>query len=97
MKIDFSTPISVRGVPVTFAGGEKQGTLGEACNHALNTVPESVRLSLTDMVHRGDLAKELIAGGEQEITPEDAALIRNLLPTSFTLPELVSVLYYLLD
>ena len=96
MKIDFSTPIMMRSAPVSFVEGTA-AKLGDAGNLALNAVPDGVKLSLEEMVMRGKLAMRVGAGGEQDVTPEEIALIRQMLPAAFKLPELVAVIYTMLD
>lgn len=65
--------------------GEKMVTLRTGVVLALSTPLEEDRnLSADETVKRWKLCMTLYAGGEQEITPEDAALIRGRLPRVWT-------------
>jgi len=74
MKIDFSQKITGPD------GKELEFHLGAVALNALNA-PGKEPLSLDQAMKRGNLALTVADGGEHEITPEDAALIRSLLPT----------------
>lgn len=73
MKIDFSQKIAGPD------GKKLDFHLGQVALAALNS-PEKDPLGLDVAVKRGNLAIMVADGGEHEITPEDAALIRQLLP-----------------
>lgn len=73
MKIDFSQKITGPD------GTELEFHLGAVALAALNS-PEKEPLSLDEAVRRGTLALLVANGGEHEVTPEDAVLIRSLLP-----------------
>lgn len=73
MKIDFSQKITGPD------GEELEFHLGAVALAALNA-PEKEPLSLDDAVRRGNLALMVANGGEHEVLPEDAGLIRRLLP-----------------
>jgi len=92
MKCDFSEPVRVGGLPV-FIEREKEASLGDLCRQALNAPPSDHRLSLEELVERGRLALKIAAGGELEIMPEEAALIRKSLPDAFQHSEVVTTLY----
>lgn len=73
MKIDFSQKITGPD------GMELDFHLGQVALNALNA-PEKEPLSLDQAIRRGNLAIAVSDGGEHEVTPEDASLIRSLLP-----------------
>jgi hypothetical protein len=76
MKIDFSQKIAGPD------GKELDIHLGQVALNALNA-PEREPLSLDQAIKRGSLALTVADGGEHEITPEDASLIRSLLPKTW--------------
>ena len=83
MKVDFSQVISdLDGNPVK--DEEAQGTpltLGAACLKAIRTpLQEDQGLLGEPAFKRLELARKIKKGGEQEIDPEDAVLIRNRAP-----------------
>lgn len=73
MKIDFSQKITGPD------GKELDFHLGQVALNALNA-PDKEPLSLDQAVKRGNLAIMVSDGGEHEVTPEEASLIRSLLP-----------------
>ena len=73
MKIDFSQKI------VGPDGKELDMHLGQVALAALNA-PEKEPMSLDAAIRRGNLALKVAEGGAHEISPEDATLIRSLLP-----------------
>jgi hypothetical protein len=96
MRIDFSQPVTVRDVPVQFEK-DKSATLGDACRIALNVPPKNKQLGLEETLKRGRLALRISEGGEIEVTPENVAMIRQSLADAFVHPELVVVIYDMLD
>ncbi len=95
MKVDFSQPISIRGINVHFTEG-KDATLGEACRIALNAQSDSKR-SIEQMVKIGRLALSIAEADVVDISPEDITEIRKRLPDAFPSPELVVTIYDMLD
>lgn len=96
MRIDFSReihdlagkPISENGVPVT---------LGSVCSGALlMPYPDERNVSGEDKVKRFRLAEKVYAGGLQDITVEDAALLKQLLAKAYT-PLIVGRAYGILE
>ena len=79
MKIDFSQ--SIIG-----PDGEDLGFhLGKVALSALNAPPaKDVVLALDMATRRGNLALLVAGGGEHDISPEDSALIRSLLPNAWS-------------
>lgn len=73
MKINFSQKITGPD------GTELEFHLGAVALSALNAAGKEP-LSLDQAMKRGNLALMVADGGEHEITPEDATLIRSLLP-----------------
>jgi len=73
MKIDFSQKITAPD------GTELEFHLGSVALAALNA-PEKEPLPLDQAIRRGTLALMVANGGEHEVAPEDAVLIRSLLP-----------------
>lgn len=77
MKIDFSQKI-------TGPDGKDTGIhLGQVALNALNA-PGERPLTLDQSLRRGNLALLVMKGGECDIVPEDAGLIRELLPAAWT-------------
>ena len=76
MKIDFSQKFTIPG------GKELDLHLGQITLQALNSLPQQQAgpLPLNEAVKRGNLAIQVAEGGEHDITPEDAAMIRKNLP-----------------
>lgn len=77
MKIDFSQKI------VGPDNKELDMTLGQCALAALNSTGDEP-LTYDQAVKRGNLALLVAEGGEHEIPPEDASLIRSLLPSAWT-------------
>jgi hypothetical protein len=73
MKIDFSQKITGPD------GNELDFHLGQVALNALNA-PGKEPLPFDQAILRGNLALKVADGGEHETTPEEAALIRSLLP-----------------
>jgi len=76
MKIDFSQKIMG-------ADGNDAGiNLGQVAVNALNA-PSDTPLSLDQSIRRGNLALKVAKGGTHEILPEDAGMLRELLPRAW--------------
>ncbi|MCV0395482.1 MAG: hypothetical protein K5872_22300 [Rhizobiaceae bacterium] len=89
MKIDFSQPIVL---PL----GEESGlTLGKVALAALNA-PSREPLSIVEAMKRGNLAIRVAEGGDHEITPEEATLIRGQLPHAWA-PVVVAIAAKMLE
>jgi len=73
MKINFSQKI------IGPDGKELDLHLGQVALNALNA-PEKEPLSLDAAIKRGNLGLMVADGGEHDVTPEEASLIRSLLP-----------------
>jgi hypothetical protein len=76
MKRDFSQTLSALGQPLP----EPANTLGSVCVSALMGVyPDEQNLSGDDKFKRYQLAERLHAGGEQDVSAEDIALLKKLI------------------
>lgn len=108
MKIDFSQPIEILGVPVVFdtpteeelkANPDKKSipaTLSLVVRRALSTPHPEDRLGLDEQVKRGSLALRVASGGVHDITPEDLSLMRRCLRI-YSSHELIAVVHGMLD
>lgn len=82
MKIDFSAVLKeLDGTDIIEKdknGADAPVTIGQICVRAL-TIPIPTDASLTgeEVFKRLELARKIYAGGEQEIDPADAVLIRD--------------------
>jgi hypothetical protein len=83
VKIKFSAPIlDMEKNPVK--EGDKDVTLGSvSCTALLATYPDEKELSGDDKVKRFRLAEAAVAGGEQEVKVEDAALLKKLIAKAY--------------
>ncbi|GGH36401.1 hypothetical protein SAMN05444007_108259 [Cribrihabitans marinus] len=81
MKIDFSrTMTDFEGQPVQ--NGQQPLTLGVVAARALNATGDP-RSSPDDALARGMLAFKVYGQTEADVTPEDLALIRKMLPVAW--------------
>lgn len=97
MKIDFSKPLSIGETPVKFEK-DKQANLGDACRLILNAAPSADRSRpIEEMLKRGRLSLKIAEGGNIELTPEEASLIRQIIPQGISHPELAVFIYDMLD
>jgi hypothetical protein len=96
MKIDFSQPVMIGGIPLQIEK-DKDSRLGDVCRRAINTVADSSRISLEDMVRRGKLAMKVAECEALDLPAEDVVLIQKSLPAAFPHPELVAIVYDMLD
>lgn len=96
MKIDFSQTVCVKGVPVQMEK-DKAATLSDLCRVALNAAPRDKQFKLEEMLQRGRLSLAISEAGTLDVKPEDVSLIRNSLANAFVNPELVTVVYDMLD
>lgn len=96
MKVDFSKPIlSMKNEPIMEDG--KPVTLSTICSSALLAPYEDEKnLDGGEKVKRFKLASQVYDGGEQEITVEDAALLKKLVAKAYT-PLIVGRAYALLE
>lgn len=76
MKVDFSQKIMGPD------GNDAGIHLGQVAVNALNA-PEKEPLPFDQSVRRGNLALKVAKGGEHDILPEDAGMIRDLLPRAW--------------
>jgi len=76
MKIDFSQKIMGPD------GNDAGIHLGQVAVNALNA-PGTDPLPLDQSLRRGTLALKVAKGGEHDVLPEDAGLIRELLPKAW--------------
>jgi hypothetical protein len=96
MNIDFSKEIYVEDKPVEIIKG-KVATLGSLCRQALNAPVEGKKLTIEEMVKRGNLAMKIGKEIPCDLSPEDVVIIRNCLVNAFTHAELVATLYTSLE
>ncbi|MEX0408152.1 hypothetical protein ABGN05_21050 [Aquibium sp. LZ166] len=89
MKINFSQTVMAPN------GEELDVNLGQISVMALNA-PEKEPLGLDESIRRGSLALKVKDGGEIEIKPEDAAMIRKNLPKAWA-PFIVAQAAQMLD
>lgn len=96
MKVDFSKPIlSMKNEPIIEEG--KPITLSTICSSALLMPYEDEKnLSGDEKVKRFKLASQVYDSGEQEITIEDASLLKKLIAKAYT-PLIVGRAYALLE
>lgn len=90
MKVDFSQQIVCPGIKTPDL------TLGQVALQALNSVDPQAPLQLSEAMLRGALAIKVAEGGEHDLSVEDAAKIRSLLPRVWT-PIVVAVAAKMLD
>lgn len=84
MKIDFSRTLEdLDGAPITDSDGKTPATLGRVSATALLGTFENENPDGPEKVKRFVLAKKIVKGGNQDIMPEDAALIRSLIAKAY--------------
>ena len=90
MKVNFSTVLkTLGGADAEMDGGPL--TLGQVAALALNAPGEAEAA-----LRKGILALRLFTAGEEDVTPEDAALIRACLPSAWP-PIIVAQAHALLE
>lgn len=96
MRLDFSTTLlGLDGKPLK--EGDKEVRLGEFCATALLTpYQDEKELSGDEKVKRFKIAEKIYNGGEQDLTIEEAALLKKLVAKAFA-PLIVGRIYGLLE
>lgn len=96
MKIHFDAVLhDLENKPLT--NGEKEFTLGMAlANALLASYPDEQNLPGSEKVKRFKLAEKAYAGGEQEVSVEDAALIKTLVAKAYN-PLIVGRVYEIIE